>query len=126
MYAKVLSTDFWNGAIDDGRDIADPSLEDITNAIAALDGKRHTMVTLKGEGDAHFAVGGGAEGQYVVYATFDNEHFFTLMSPGRSDSKVLLRVGGQEGDYPKDVVVDLRTALASRLKLGPAFSPGAP
>ena len=95
MYAKVLSADFWRGAIDDGRDVTDPSLEDIAKAIKRLDGHRHTMAILKGDGEAYLAVGGGADGQYVVFATFDNKRFFTLMSPRQSDSKVLLCVGGQ-------------------------------
>ncbi len=113
MYAKVLSTDFWQGPSDRGGHIADPSLHDIATAIERLDGKYHTLAMLKGDGDAHFAVGGGANGQYVVYATFDNVRFFTLMAPGRPDSKVLLCVGGQEGDYPQNMVADFPAALAA-------------
>jgi hypothetical protein len=59
------------------------------------------------------AVGGGANGQYVVYATFDNVRFFTLMAPEQPDFKVLLCVGGQEGDYSRNIVVDLPAALAA-------------
>jgi Immunity protein Imm1 len=71
------------------------------------------MATLKGDGEAHLAVGGGADGQYIVFATFDNKRFFTLMAPRQSDSKVLLCVGGQEGEYSKESVVDLSAALAA-------------
>jgi Immunity protein Imm1 len=113
MYAKVLSTDLWQGPSDQGRHIPGPSLQDIATAIERLDGKYHTLAMLKGDGDAHLAVGGGANGQYVVYATFDNVRFFTLISPGPPDSKVLLCVGGQEGDYSRNIVVDLPAALAA-------------
>jgi hypothetical protein len=113
MYAKMLSTDFWQGPSDRGDHIADPSLHDIVTAIEGLDGKCRTLAMLTGDGDAHLAVGGGANGQYVVYATFDNMRFFTLMAPGQPDSKVLLCAGGQEGDYSRNIVVDLPAALAA-------------
>jgi Immunity protein Imm1 len=113
MYAKVLSTDFWEGPSDHGGNIADPSLFDVVMAIERLDGRHYTLVTLMGDGDAHLAVGGGAYGQYIVYATFDNVRFFTLMSRGQPDCKVLLCVGGQEGDYSKNIVVGLPAALAA-------------
>ena len=113
MYAAALSTDFWQGVRCDASDIAHPSLEDIEAAIKALDGKHRTTVTIRGNDDAHLAVGGGTRGQYVVYATFDNARFFTLMSSEQSESKVLLFIGGQEGDYPKSIVVDLPLAVAA-------------
>jgi hypothetical protein len=113
MFAKVLVTDLWHVPSDHRRHIADPSLQDIATAIERLDGKYRTLAILKGDGDAHLAVGGGANGQYVVYATFDNARFFKLMSPGQPDSKVLLCVGGQEGDYSSNIVVDLAAALAA-------------
>jgi Immunity protein Imm1 len=109
MYAAMLSTDFWQGVRCDASDIAHPSPEDIEAAIKALDGMHRTTVN----DDAHLAVGGGTGGQYVVYATFDNARFFMLMSSEQSECKVLLFIGGQEGDYPKSIVVDLPLALAA-------------
>jgi hypothetical protein len=113
VYAKALSTDYWRGTACDGEEIAHPSLEDIKAAITRLDGKYRTIVTIKGDEDAHLAVGGGASGEYVVYATFDNKRFLTLTSAEPSDSKTMLFVGGQEGDYPKNIIVDLPLALAA-------------
>ena len=113
MYAKALWTDYWRGTACDGDQIAHPSVEDIEVAITRLDGKYRTIVTIKGDEDAHLAVGGGASGQYVVYATFDNKRFSTLMSAEPSDSQTLLLVGGQQGDYPRNIVVDLPLALAA-------------
>ena len=113
MYAKALWTDYWRGTACDGDQIAHPSVEDIEVAITRLDGKYRTIVTIKGDEDAHLAVGGGASGQYVVYATFDNKRFSTLMSAEPSDSQTLLLVGGQQGDYPRNIVVDLPIALAA-------------
>jgi hypothetical protein len=59
------------------------------------------------------AVGGGDSGRYVVYATFDNANFFTLLSLDQSEGKLLLFVAGQEGDYDKEIVVDLQSALTA-------------
>jgi hypothetical protein len=113
MYATALSTDYWQGVRCDGSDIANPSPEDIEAAIKALDGKHRSTVTIRGNDVAHLAVGGGTGGQYVVYATFDNTRFFTLMSAEQSESKVLLLIGGQEGGYPNSIVVNLPLAMAA-------------
>jgi hypothetical protein len=113
MYAAVLSTDFWQAVRCDASDIAHPSPEDIEAAIKALDGMHRTTVTIRGNDEAHLAVGGRTGGQYVVYATFDNARFFMLMSSEQSECNVLLFIGGQEGDYPKSIVVDLPLALAA-------------
>src|ERR1700694_2166654 len=113
MYTNAIVTDLWSGVRCEESSIMNPSWEDIEIAIKRLDGKHRTIVTIKGEEEAHLTVGGGAGGQYVVYATFDNANYFTLMSNDQSQSKVMLFVGGQEGDYPKNIVVDLHPALAA-------------
>jgi Immunity protein Imm1 len=58
-------------------------------------------------------IGGGGGDQYVVYATFDGVRFFTLVSRNQSQSKIRLFIGGQEGDYPTQIVVDRQLALAA-------------
>jgi hypothetical protein len=92
--------------------VDNPSWQVIEAAINALDGKLRTVITISGEGEAHMAVGGGDSGQYVVYATFDNANFFTLLSLDQSEGKLLLDVG-QEGYYDKQIVVDLQSALTA-------------
>ena len=57
-------------------------------------------------------VGGGAEGRYLVCASFDNDKFHSLVGVGDPSQTVTLVVGGQEGDYPADTIVDREATLA--------------
>jgi hypothetical protein len=111
MYVSKLNRDARRGWEEEV--VVNPSWQDIEAAINALDGKLRTVITISGEGEAHMAVGGGDSGQYVVYATFDNANFFTLLSLDQSEGKLLLFVAGQEGDYDKKIVVDLQSALTA-------------
>jgi hypothetical protein len=88
--------------------IKNPTWEDVEKAISALDAKNLTLVMLapaapKGppDGDQHMAIGGGKDGRYVVYMTDDNLHFWNLedATKSRSDRRILMLIGGQEGDY---------------------------
>jgi hypothetical protein len=107
--------DEWVGISDRGIDIAEPSEEAIGAAIDALDGERKTMVTLYGPGEEYLVVSGGSDGRFVVYATRDNQSFVVAINPAVVDksSKVLLYIGGQEGDYPLRHVIGLAEALAA-------------
>jgi Immunity protein Imm1 len=69
------------------------------------------MVTLGAGGESHLTVGGGSSNRYVVYLTFDNLHFLNLLSRDRADKMVTLFVGGQDGPFPDNTVVDLTLAL---------------
>jgi hypothetical protein len=70
------------------------------------------MVTIQGDEEEHFSVGGGG-GRYVAYATFDNEEFWSLLRPEPAGGVILLNAGGQEGDYPAREVVSLEQARAA-------------
>jgi hypothetical protein len=110
QYAIAMHTDLWKGVTCEETVVQSPSSEDISSAISALDASTRTMVTVLGPGQAHLTVGGGS-GRFVVYATFDNETFFNLKA-GRSAARAQVRlcIGGQEGDYPVDQVVDVDRA----------------
>jgi hypothetical protein len=112
MFAKILSTDLWGGPTDVGdADVSAPSWNQIETAIRALDGKRRTMVILGGDGESHLAIGGGSSNCFVVYMTFDNMHFFNLLSRDRADKTATLFVGGQHSQFPDNTVVDIALAL---------------
>jgi len=114
MYVKALYADCWDGRTCTNLETPNPSWGDIAAAVERLDGKRHTIITIGAGGEAHMAVGGGEHGQYVVYATFDNESFRTLLSATTQSQEIMYLVtGGQLGDYPKNIVVDLASALAA-------------
>jgi hypothetical protein len=110
-----------------GQDVVEnPSWKNIEAAINALDGKHRSVVSIGGEGEAHMSIGGGDCGQYVVYATFDNANFFTLLSLDQSEGKLLLFVAGQEGNYEKKIVVDLQSAPPTATKGQPTWMGSSP
>jgi len=113
MYVSSIICDCWQGSESDNIVIDNPSWEQIETAVRNLDGERRTIVSLQGEAEAHLVVSGGSLGRYVVYATYDNENFFSLCSINENASPVLLNVGGQDGDYPSKIVVELPAALAA-------------
>ncbi len=69
------------------------------------------MAVLSAGGEWHLAVGGGSSNRYVVYMTFDNMSFLNLLSRDEADRTVTLFVGGQDGLYPDNTVVDITLAL---------------
>jgi hypothetical protein len=110
MYGKVLTKDSWRGVACDEHVVSNPTEADLVEAIDALDGKVHTIAIVGAEGDAHLAVGGGRD-RFVVYATYDNATFHNLKRLRGGEAIVRLVVGGQEGEYPADQVVDRDQAV---------------
>ena len=108
-----LIADDWKGLSDQGYAIKQPSPDQIEQAVRELNGDNKTLVPVGIGGEAHLAVGGGADGQYVVYATFDNQTFHNLLGHADEAGTVLLNVGGQEGEYPANTVVGIDVALVA-------------
>jgi hypothetical protein len=114
LRAFAIHGDCWSGVLSDDWNVEDPSWDDVSKAIQRLDAKTFTMVTIEGPWEQHLAVGGGA-GRHVVYATFDNYEFWSLLGHESMDGTVLLTAGGQEGDFPARRIVDLDQArIAAR------------
>ena len=104
------------------REIAHPDWEQIEAAIRALDGDARTDVALgtNNENPAdtpHMMIGGGNEGRYIVYATYDGRRMFNLLRSAAgadsADEDMRVVAGGQEGIYSAGNVVDLATALVA-------------
>jgi hypothetical protein len=111
MAIRKLLFDSWEANVDKGGEVDIPSWKDIETAIRALNGAERTLVTLQTAGVAHMAIGGGKAERYIVYATFDNIAFQTLVGrPDRSGAEMLL-VGGQAGNYPARFVTNVDTAI---------------
>lgn len=68
------------------------------------------LVTLETTGEAYMAVG-RRPSQYIVYLTFDNEQFHSVIEPSQLASEASLVVGGQAGLYRAKLCVDVETAL---------------
>jgi hypothetical protein len=104
----------------DTKTITNPTWADVEREIDALDGRTRTLVILapappKGppKGDHHLTVGGGADERFVVYTTEDNLTFWNMTDPEkrRSDRKIPMVIGGQEGEYRESQLVPRELAL---------------
>ena len=100
MFAKFLS-------IEDGDAydlIADPEWERVLEAIRDMNGKEHTLICLEGERKKHLTIGGGPD-VFVVYATGDEEAFFTAIGPDKAGGTVDMTVGQQTAKYSAELLV---------------------
>jgi hypothetical protein len=114
MAIGLLIICVWKGVHKDETEIRLPSWPEVEAAIRALDNYNLNDVYLQPHetnSETYLAIGGGGGG-YIATGSVDNERFPTLVDPQRpSEPKVLLVVGGQEGDYPANWIIDLPTAL---------------
>lgn len=112
MYIDKMVVDDWSGTVNGERVILAPELQQVADAVAALDGARQTLVTLlRGAGDEHMSIGGGPE-RFVVYLTEDNLNFHNLVAADESEHETIALVaGGQLGDYPARQCVRAEHAL---------------
>jgi hypothetical protein len=94
-------------------DLVYPSWEQVKKAILSLDGERRTMVTLSDRqgGDSSMLISGQWNGRFMVSATPNNYDFFSLIDRDRSNKKITLFVGGQNGDYEECRCVPLEWTL---------------
>jgi Immunity protein Imm1 len=117
MFVSQLSWDLWQGNQDHGDVVVVTDWVQVQGAIAALDGRSHTLVMLEAEGETHMAIGGGGATGYIAYVTFDNEVFEYLVDRDCvGKGRVAIVVGGQEGNYSQRYAVGLALVLeAARL-----------
>jgi immunity protein Imm1 of predicted polymorphic toxin system len=111
--SKTLAVKRLDGPDDlDSSERLNPSWNDIETAIRGLDGQTRTMVVLGiGNPVPHMGIGGGTNGQYILYETPDNLTFHNLINPNADQSKVRLIAGGQESEYRAKLCVGLAEVL---------------
>ncbi len=113
MFVKVLTADDWHDYKDRGVETANPTWDQVRQAILALDGKQRTIVSIGDKlGSGHYLlVAGQWAGRLLVNATRDNTDFFSLVDPSRTSDNVTLYVGGQDGEFEERKCVPLAWAL---------------
>jgi hypothetical protein len=111
MYVRALEFDCWKEGVGIEKKKANPSIDEVEEAINSIDGTECQGVIFFGEGESHLAVGGGASGRYVVYYSSESGEIVTLLSGGSNEEVFTLLIGGQEGIYPGNVIVDLQKVL---------------
>lgn len=115
MNSWQLTTCIWSSIVCDPEELADPSWEDVEQAIKALDGEvRNDLYLAQGLGDPEtFLCVGGGNGKYLVSGSVEGKRFPTVVIPDGSDEIVSLIVGGQLSEFPRRFIVDLNTALTA-------------
>ncbi|WP_434345614.1 Imm1 family immunity protein [Myxococcus virescens] len=108
----MIHGDRWEGVLNLEWRVDRASSADLERALEQLDARIHTLVTIQHEGEQHLTIGGGA-GQYVVYATINNEQFWNLLRSQPAIGTIRLNAGGQEGNYPAEQIVTKEQALAA-------------
>ena len=120
MPIERLCISKWDKTTRLDEDIDHPSWHQVETAIRRLNGLEWNdllMVPKASNPETWLAVGGGA-GKYVVTGSIDAERFPTVVKTSgsglkrhREKEREFVMVGGQEGDYPSRMIVDLETAL---------------
>jgi len=111
MYISTLSADEWEGVYNPGREIVHPSLNQIEQAILALDNDNKTLVMLAADEDHWLGVAGGGEiGVYLVTVT-EVDTFYLAVTPDALAGDVWIVAGGQGSDRPLRECVGLDAAL---------------
>jgi hypothetical protein len=104
----------WKGTRRTEQIIHRPSLEVVHKAVRALNGGSHNDLYLyprAGIPQPYLCIGGGS-GRYLLTGVLPGDRFPTLIDPSRPElPKEALRVGGQEGLYPRNWVHPLNVAL---------------
>jgi hypothetical protein len=115
MFITKFSVEDWIDNQNRGCEMKADIWSEIELAIRSLDGQTKTLVTLETDGETYMSIGGG-QGKYVVYATFDNEIFYSLIDPSKPNQDESIVIGGQKGLYPAKSCVDLEIVLQSAQK----------
>ena len=106
--------DHWITGKDTGKAVEDPAWEEVKQMILALDGWERTLVTFGNyEEGCYMAVGGGKNGTYIAYISYDDEErLYHLTDPnGDGTGWEELVVGGQRGRFPADTCVSQKMVL---------------
>ena len=109
----------WRGTTRTEQIVSRPPVKTVLAAVRALDGKSRNDVYLypkAGLLQPYLCVGGG-NGRYLLTGVLPDDRFPTLVDSSRPElPKEALRVGGQEGLYPRNWIhtldVTLRTVEA--------------
>lgn len=110
---RTLEADDWSGLKCLMSRTTAPSTDDVEAAIRALDQDRRTICRLEAADGTAMVIGGGLD-RFVVYRDLGDDRFRNcLVDRGTpsADGPVMIRIGGQEGDYDPVQVLRLDEAI---------------
>ena len=114
MAIELLVVCEWEGPLLKQTPFLHPKWEQIEAAIRSLNGQERNDLYLVPQArvrETYLAVGGG-DGGFLVTGSISGVEFPTYVNASRPvEPRRLLMVGGQEGDYPGNWILDLVEAL---------------
>lgn len=113
MFVTKMTIEFWVDRQPVCRTIHNPNIEAVRQAVSNLENGDSGGVALseRADGDACMLIGNAGAGLRIVNTTVNNHDFFSLIDASRSSERVLLYLGGQDGDFPDHTRVPLAWAL---------------
>lgn len=111
MYISTLSADDWEGIYNPGRELTHPTLDQIEQAIRALDNDNKTLVMLTADEDHWLGIAGGGEISVYLVTITEDDTFYLAVTPDAPAKDVWLVAGGQGSDRPLRECVRLDAAL---------------
>ena len=104
--------EMWGPADDDEEGSMEPTWQQVTDAIDRLGEEGSSMLLLAGEEDVpHLCIGGGEDGQYILYVTHADGKFYSAVDPKGGDEPVQVRTGGEVREFPARLCVGEATVL---------------
>lgn len=111
MTILTMSRDSLEGNPQDEISTSDPTWPQVRSAIDSLDAKHSTLLEIEASASSQMLIGGG-NGSYVISVALEEGKVFDLISPDADpDQYLLLKVGGQNGNYPRRNISDHETTL---------------
>lgn len=119
-----LAGDNRAGVRSDDWEIADPSQEQITEAVDRLDGSQYTETSLEEANPFRYLSVAGGPDLYLVTGETPDDEIIQLLSTGTGDEPVSLVCGGQRADYQRSELVTRDEALGAIAEFVKGFPAG--
>lgn len=114
LYVGRLALSNWDGGTPHEAFVESPDWDTIEDAILSLDGDRHEDLLLEHiEERVFMAIGGGMDGRYVAFATYDGSLVADAVDPHAPASSTGVVVGRRLGECPGALALGLEQVLAA-------------
>ena len=107
----ILEGDTWSGSHDLGWETADPTLDDIRNAIVRLDGRIFTEVVVRSADRLRYLSVAGGPDLFLVTGELEDASLLHLLSRDAGDFPVSLVCGGQQAEFRRSELVERAVAI---------------
>ncbi|MFE2419004.1 hypothetical protein [Streptomyces hokutonensis] len=89
----------------------DPSVADVTEALARLDGKRRTEISIVDDAPFRFLTISGGPDLFLVTGELEDGGILHLKDPNGDEQEIGLVCGGQLGKFPRSHLVTAKEAV---------------